>query len=362
MVATIIVNFFCADLTAGAVNSVLTDTPGAHVVVVDNSESPAEAELLKAVLDGRAQLLVNKRNTGFGAACNLGFAATDTDLVMLLNPDARAMPGCIPILAAALHAHPELGAVSPTQWWEPSGRWLLPPAWLPTGIGMWSVEQAWRLPRWARRLSHAYRRLALQAWTAQVEVVRQRALSGGAMMVRRSSALAAGGLFDPAYFMYYEDSDLCLRLRRAGMALALVPRATALHEWSHSAAKIGMMEASKEIYLKQHFEGKGAWAERLSRCTAQPARRQPLQYEALSHLPEAIAVPSEWYAGWLLEVSPSPLLVPAIGQLGQGPSVALPAPLMARLGAGPLYLRLGPAFADAPDARLYVSENSAACG
>jgi GT2 family glycosyltransferase len=273
MVATIIVNFFCADLTAGAVNSVLTDTPGAHVVVVDNSESPAEAELLKTVLDGRAQLLVNKRNTGFGAACNLGFAATDTDLVMLLNPDARAMPGCIPILAAALHAHPELGAVSPTQWWEPSGRWLLPPAWLPTGIGMWSVEQAWRLPRWARRLSHAYRRLALQAWTAQDEVVRQRALSGGAMMVRRSSALAAGGLFDPAYFMYYEDSDLCLRLRRAGMALALVPRATALHEWSHSAAKIGMMEASKEIYLKQHFEGKGAWAERLSRCTAQPARR-----------------------------------------------------------------------------------------
>lgn len=147
MVATIIVNFFCADLTAGAVASVLTDTPGAHVIVVDNSESPAEAELLKALLDGRAQLLVNKRNTGFGAACNLGFAATDTDLVMLLNPDARALPGCIPILAAALHAHPELGAVSPMQWWEPSGRWLLPPAWLPTGIGMWTVEQACRLPR-----------------------------------------------------------------------------------------------------------------------------------------------------------------------------------------------------------------------
>ena len=362
MVATIIVNFFCADLTAGAVNSVLTDTPGAHVVVVDNSESPAEAELLKAALDGRAQLLVNKSNTGFGAACNLGFAAADTDLVMLLNPDARAMPGCIPNLAAALPAHPALGADSPKQWWEPSGRWLLPPAWLPSGIGMWSLEQAWRLPRWARCLSDAYRRLALQAWTAHDDVVRQRALSGGAMMVRRSSALAAGGLFDPAYFMYYEDSDLCLRLRRAGLALGLVPGATAVHDWSHSTAKVGMMEASKEIYLQQHFAGKGAWAERLSRCTAQPARPQPLEYEALSHLPEAIVVPSEWHAGWLLEVSPSPLLVPAIGQMGRGPTVALPAPLLARLGAGPLYLRLGPALAVAPDARLYVSTNAAASG
>lgn len=362
MVTTIIVNFFCADLTAGAVNSVLTDTPGAHVVVVDNSESPAEAELLKADLDGRAELLVNKRNTGFGAACNLGFAATDSDLVMLLNPDARAMPGCIPLLAAALHANSELGAVSPMQWWEPSGRWLLPPSWLPSGIGMWSLEQAWRQSRWARGLSDAYRRLALQAWTAHDEMVRQRALSGGAMMVRRSSALAAGGLFDPAYFMYYEDSDLCLRLRRAGLALGLVPGATAVHEWTHSTAKVGMMEASKEIYLKQHFAGKGAWAERLSRCTAQPARPQPLEYEALSHLPEAIAVPSEWHVGWLLEVSPSPLLVPAIGQLGQGPTVALPAQLLARLGAGPLYLRLGPALAQAPDARLYVSANASASG
>jgi len=122
------------------------------------------------------------------------------------------------------------------------------------------------------------------------------------------------------------------------------------------------LEASKEIYLKQNFEGKGAWAERLSRCTAQPALPLPLEFEALSHLPEAIAAPSEWHAGWLLEVSPSPLLVPAIGQLGQGPSVALPAPLMARLGAGPLYLRLGPALAEAPDARLYVSANAAASG
>ena len=248
------------------------------------------------------------------------------------------------------------------QWWEPSGRWLLPPAWLPSGIGMWSLEQAWRLPRWARCLSDAYRRLALQAWTAHDDVVRQRALSGGAMMVRRSSALAAGGLFDPAYFMYYEDSDLCLRLRRAGLALGLVPGATAVHDWSHSTAKVGMMEASKEIYLQQHFAGKGAWAERLSRCTAQPARPQPLEYEALSHLPEAIVVPSEWHAGWLLEVSPSPLLVPAIGQMGRGPTVALPAPLLARLGAGPLYLRLGPALAVAPDARLYVSTNAAASG
>ena len=359
MVTTIIVNFFGADLTVGAVTSVLTDAPACKIVVVDNSECPVETERLKASLHGRAELLTNRKNLGFGAACNIGLSAADADYVMLLNPDARVLPGCIPTLASVLDEHPELGAVSPVQWWEPSGRWLLPPAWLPSGIGMWSLEQAWRQPRWAKRMSDAYRRLALRAWTERGRWVRQRALSGGAMMVRRTAALAAGGLFDPAYFMYYEDSDLCLRLKRSGFALGLAPGATALHEWHHSAAKVQMMEESKSTFLKQHFEGRGDWERRLMYCTAQPARPHSLDYVPLPHLPMGLDVPSHWQSGWLLEVSPSPLLIPAIGQLGEGPSAPLPAPLMARLGTGPLYLRLGPALAEAPDATLYVIENAA---
>lgn len=362
MVTTIIVNYFCAELTAGAVSSVLADLPDSRVIVVDNSVDATEAAHLRHALAGRAQLLVNARNTGFGAACNLAFQSSDSDYLMLLNPDARVAPGCLSGLAATLDANPGLGAASPLQRWDPEGDWLLPPAWLPTGIGMWSMERAWRSPRWAAALSRAYRNLALQVWQPQAATVPQRALSGGAMIVRRAAVASSGGLFDPAYFMYYEDSDLCLRLRRAGWRLAMVPRLAALHEWQHSDAKVAFMETSKHIYLQRHFDGRGAWARRLALCVQQPAGTQPLAGTTLTKRPEALAVPRAWQDNWLLEVSPSPMLIPSIGRPGRGPECPLPRALLARLGTGPIYLRLGATRPDALAPLVFVSPGVEAAG
>lgn len=346
-VTSIVVNYFCARLTARAVESVQADMPGSRVIVVDNSADETETAILKLAIEGKGELIVNQHNIGFGAACNQAFQASASTYVMLLNPDARMVPGCLAGLASALNANPKLGAVGPQQWWEPGGDWLLPPAWLPTGIGMWSLERACRSRRWAATLSRAYRNLALNVWQPRAAVIPQRALSGGAMMVRRAAAESAGGLFDPAYFMYYEDSDLCLRLRRAGWVLGNVPHVAALHEWEHSNLKVGLMEVSKAIYLQKNFEGKGDWSQRLDRCTNQPGHALPLEQTKLNTLPAALDVPPPIRGNWLLEVSPSPLMVPAIGHLGHGNSVALPASLLSRLGNGPAYFRLGAAHVDA---------------
>lgn len=354
-VTSVVVNYFCAELTARAVDSVLADTPESHVIVIDNSADAAEAALLKLALRGRTQLIVNQQNLGFGAACNQAFQASSSPYVMLLNPDACMVPGCIAGLAAALRANPRLGAVGPQQWWEPGGEWLLPPAWLPTGIGMWSIERACRSDRWAKALSRAYRNQALKVWMPGAAVIAQRALSGGAVMVRRAAAESAGGLFDPAFFMYYEDSDLCLRLRRTGWLLGLVPGVAVVHQWENSVTKIALMEASRAIYLRKNFEGQGNWARRLERCNQRPGHALPLEQTALQNLPSVLKVPHALRDSWLLEVSPSPLMVPAIGRLGHGASLALPLSLLARLGKGPAYFRLGPALTDTPPAMQFVS-------
>ena len=354
-VSAVVVNYYCAADTVACVNSILVDMPNVEVVVVDNSNDATESLHLQRMLPHQVLLLTSQINFGFGEGCNQGFKASQGRYVMLLNPDARAVPGCLSALVTALDSNPQLGAVSPMQWWEPTGQWLLPPAWLPTGMGMCSIENAWRSHHNAHRLTNAYRRLALQCWQQHTaRLIPQRALSGGAMMVRRDAANAVGGLFDPAFFMYYEDSDLCLRLRRANWQLALVPTAAALHEWRHSTAKIGMMEASKSIFLKRNFIGQGSWEKRLVKIQSKPAHSLPLAFTLIPTLPEQLAVPIAWHNNWLLEASPSPLMVPAVGRCGQGSVAQLPAQLLERFGGGSIYLRLGSTSPEALDTMLYA--------
>lgn len=346
MIASIVVNYFGSHLTKSATDSLLRDRPNMEVIVIDNSTDAEESLKLRQVLDPRIKLIINSSNTGFGAACNLGFVNTQAKFVMLLNPDAQVMPGCLDSLQAALEHQQGLGAVSPAQFWEPSLNWRLPPAWLPTGVEMWCMEQAWRQRKAAQKMSTAYRNMALQAWQATgTEVLPQRALSGGAVLLRRSAVEQAGGLFDPAFFMYYEDSDLCWRLRRSGWKLGLSPSAHVLHEWVHSPAKVDFMEKSKRIYIDKHFMGRGTWQQRLERCTSEMPLAEPLSVQFHDSARMALEIPAPWQACWLLEISPSPLLIPALGCLGSGPTAEIPPHLMERLGSGTLYARIGPGAA-----------------
>lgn len=165
------------------------------------------------------------------------------------------------------------------------------------------------------------------------------------MMVRRAALAQGANLFDPAFFMYYEDSDLSLRLQQSGWSLGLAPRAAALHEWENTPGKSGLMEQSKAVFLAKHFTQRNHWQTRLAlRVGPQPALDNPLNAQSLATSTTSLEVPAAWQGRWLLEVSPSPLLIPAIGHLGSGPTAPLPMQLLHRLGAGPTYLRLGPAM------------------
>lgn len=349
MLSAIVVNYRSAADTAACVASLLADDPAIEVVVVDNSADSTHTAQLKAQLPAPAKLHVSESNQGFGAACNLGWTMSSGDEVMLLNPDARVMVGALRALQCVLRnarqRQDRLAAVSPLQVWDEEGQWLLPPAWLPTGIGLWALRQASGSTRQAQRLSWAYRQLALPVWRAAMglsdanQVIPQRALSGGAMMVRRDAIEDLNMLFDERYFMYYEDADLCLRLRQRRWHLGLVPSAVATHAWVHSEDKVEMMERAKHQYIERHFEGKGQWAERLQRAKSLTALDVPL-VEARLQANMTWPVPDEMQRGWVLEVSPSPLLVPAIAHVGQGPLARLPAALRLRMGPGPVFGRV----------------------
>jgi GT2 family glycosyltransferase len=321
----VIVNYRCVDDTLAAVAALLPWQPGC-LWVVDNSEDDGEVRQLAAALADRAdaRLLVPERNLGFGGGCNLAFEQSRAEFFLLLNPDALIDKRNIDLLVAALQDDPRLAAVSPKVFWDPEQRFLLPSAFTSTPALLLAMMLGQRFPRLARLAAHAYLRRMRTRMAAQ-RPFQVAFLVGAVMLVRRRAAIAAGGLFDPAYFMFYEDSDLSLRLRNAGYRLAVAPAAAAVHEYRHKPFKAGMMADSEQIYFARHFPLFYRLTNGLARLS-RLARPVCLQ-EWGEVLPAPIANPQALQkalgdAG-ILAISPSFMMMPAIFR----PAGAAPAQL-----------------------------------
>lgn len=341
MVTAIIVNYHGHRLTARAAASVLADQPDAQVVVVDNSADPLEAQALQAALPPRATCLIAPENLGFGKACNLGFEHAESEWILLLNPDAIVLPGCIAALVNFLEVTPRAGAAAPLAYWDREQNWLLPPAQLPTPATELVMALALRHPWLGNQVSHRFRQWALRCIRSQ-QPVRQRMLSGGVVLLRCSAVQAAGGLFDPGFFMYFEDTDLCMRLHKAGFQLYLVPGARAVHCWEAAPDKAALSVPSRLRYFQKQFPGSVLFA---LRQWLDHRHRLPLHLPAGGELGDCQSAPEfpvspELRRGWVLEISPNPLLVPALYRFGQGEECRISSEVWSLLGPGRYWARL----------------------
>ena len=340
MISLIVVNYRSAHLTARAVRSVLQEEPDAEVVVVDNSADPSHSALLAAVLPEGVRLQVSERNVGFGAACNLGLEASTGDPVMLLNPDAYVLPGALKALRERLDARPGVGAVAPQVLWDETRAFLQPPGRLETPG--WHLLQvlAWRSAWLGKLLSWGFRTWSLRTWRA-VQPVSQSMLSGCAILLRRATIARVGGLFDERFFMFYEDADLSLRLRKVGLALEVVPSARVVHGWRSEQTKSAWMTPAREQYFSKHHP-RSVFLRLAQRAEGLPVRDPAEGYLDLGQPGEPLTwcVPPAWRRAWLLEVSPSALFVPSLGLLGSGPAADLGASVWSNLAEGTYFARL----------------------
>ena len=310
----IVVNYRCLDETVQALSRLGRWALG-RVWVVDNSEDAAEAAGLATLLAGMpwATLLVSPFNLGFGRACNLAFAQSKAELVLLLNPDARTEVADIETLAGAFRADAQMAAAAPVMYWNEERTFVIPHtvAQTPREAMAALLRSRWR--GLARR-SAAAALVRMRAQMSQARVLPVSFMTGAVLLLRRSAVLAAGGLFDPRYFMFFEDSDLSQRLRRAGWRLAVVPRAQAVHTYRHKAFKAGLMGQARQQYFAACFPGffrltgGMAWLDRLVR---------PVPLAKWFHtVPQALASADAFAAATssakVLAWSPSLLMQPAI--------------------------------------------------
>ena len=340
-ISVIVINYFCHDLTVRAVTSVLADDPTAQAIVVDNSADLAESLALRENLPEGTECVIAPSNLGFGRACNLAFEHAEGEWILLLNPDAFVLPGCLGRLVDTLNRHPRVGAVSPVAQWDEAGSFLLPPGQMQTPAWEWLLSLGMRFPPLSRFLSKRFRAWALFCLQAK-RPVSQRMLSGGHMLLRRQAITSIGELFDPGFFMYYEDTDLCRRLVASGFDLLLDPCARVVHEWRNDPGKNQFSADSRRLYLGKHFPC--TWMTDRRRMLMErlwPSRSvYPILDFGLCISPPIFDVPYQQTGQWLLEISPNPLFIPSAYCESHAAPCSIPPDIWGFLGAGRYWARV----------------------
>ena len=189
-----------------------------ELFIVDNASTDRTAACL-----GRrpsANVTVNSANVGYGRAHNQNRPHFRGRHVLFLNPDVTLPAGLFAALVAFLDTHPRVGVVGPSVL-EGEHRALFPPRRFYPG------ERAIPLEPGLRRDYYAW-------------------LSGCCLALRRPLLEELGG-FDPDFFLYQEETDLCLRARRAGYAIGWCSEWQVLHAQLQS--QIGLPEYDQERHL-----------------------------------------------------------------------------------------------------------------
>ena len=232
-VAVIIVNFNTgADAVTCAASAAADLAAVPHeIVVVDNASGDDSVERLSTAAGVR--LIANTSNRGFGTAINQAARTTHATLLWILNPDCRVESGAFAALLRTLDAHPDCAVAAP-QLLNADGSVQAsargePDAW--TGLfGRHSM-----LTKFFPNAAAARRNLpAADLVASGVESAPVDWVMGAAMLVRREPFDRVGG-FDERYFLYWEDADLCRRLRDAGWTTRYVPGARVRHPGGASA-------------------------------------------------------------------------------------------------------------------------------
>ncbi len=199
-----------------------------EVIVVDNASTDGTPARVRAEFP-TVRLLAETRNHGYARGNNLGIAAARGRTVLLLNPDTEMRPGALIHLLAYLDAHPACGLVGPrllnADGSSQSSRRRFP---TPGTALIESTPLQAHFPD-CPPLRRYYVRDRSDDVAQEVDWVT------GACMLARRRALAAVGGFDPGYFMYSEELDLCRRLQRAGWRIGYMPDAVVVHHGGQSS-------------------------------------------------------------------------------------------------------------------------------
>ncbi|MBM3205388.1 glycosyltransferase family 2 protein [Candidatus Shapirobacteria bacterium] len=211
----IIPNFNNQRDIVSCLKSLIKAYPKIKIIVVDNGSTDRSVEAINLLRYEEVELIKNEANLGFAKATNIGLklalkrGAKD---VLLLNPDTLPSRGFLePLLANSAEI------VGPVLKFKRAGRWV--------------YDFGGKVNFWIGRTSHDEYR------TDNIKHLKSPDYVSGACMLIRRKVLEKIGFLDERYFLFFEDSDFCLRAKKAGFKVALEPKSVMIHNLSEGKKK-----------------------------------------------------------------------------------------------------------------------------
>jgi GT2 family glycosyltransferase len=216
-----------------------------EILVIDNASSDGTLGVLSAATDPRLSLLRNEHNIGYAAACNQGiryFLERGASDILLVNNDTEFGADLFELLQETRACHdadaitPRIGYADDTNInWYAGGRFTFWKGFQGEHLGM------------GRRHDPSDSR---PRWTP---------VAPGCCVMFTSSTFERIGFFDENYFVYFEDTDYFIRMKRAGLRLLYAPGITIAHKISLSTGgsqsdfSIRYYQRNQIYLLRQHF-------------------------------------------------------------------------------------------------------------
>ena len=224
MVSVIIVSYNTEDILRNCLRSLFTNSAGIEieVFVVDNNSADGSAHMVQTEFS-RVHLIANAKNVGFAAANNQAFRLAKGRYIILLNPDAYLQALSLDKGIDFMDKTPRCGLcggriISPEGKLEPSAR-RFPSA----------VSKLLTLSGLSGKFSHSpflnRHEFGGFAHDQPMEVD----WVPGTFTIVRKKMLDEIGFFDERFYLYYEETDLCLRAKMAGWKVYFIPFAEVMH-------------------------------------------------------------------------------------------------------------------------------------
>jgi GT2 family glycosyltransferase len=335
-VTAIIVNYYSSSFLQVLIESLLREECVDQILVIDNSEELSRTAALCP--ERSVEVVVNERNRGFGAAVNQGVKRAEGEWILVLNPDMKLEEGCLRLMlnAAREYSSPLIG---PRSYWDDHHVFRLPPAvgaclWLDTAC---MAASSFKIDA---ELYSFYWTLRHERFWDETRPFFEPFLSGGCLLIQKEWIDSlGGGPFDERFFLYYEDTDLCVRALQRNVRPICVPRATVIHYYDQSPStgdgkQHYMMEAHVKFLRKYYGE------------ICQPALNAAATVEGMRDMAEIVSSPTLEVDEKFIrpdnffELGLNPYFVPFAQAKAGGAVFEFPADIWRRLSPGRYYARI----------------------
>jgi len=270
-VSIVIVSFNTREVLRECLESVERESAGlrVEVLIVDNNSSDGSPDMIEREFPA-VRLFRSQTNLGFASANNVALEVVRGRYPVLLNSDAFLRSGALSLAVRHMDEHPNVGLaggrlVGRDDAWQPSARKF--PSLLDDFFVMTGLAAKFPESRFFGRFD--------RTWADPMEACECDWVPG-AFSIIRTEALKKAGLFDPAFFLYSEEVDLCRRIRNAGYKIMYWPDVVVTHIGGESSRQLKSLEMSKSgaqlvlwsmrsklLYYRKHHGWIGAWGARM---------------------------------------------------------------------------------------------------